>query len=97
MSTELLENAFYYNGTIKAIVTIDVGPRIISFSRCDAEEEGNIFLKILSASTAQKEKISTSSMEKAPATLPMAVIVSGSARRITPTPVTRTTGRWSTP
>ena len=44
------------NGTIKAIVTIDVGPRIISFSRCDAEEEGNIFFEDIERKHCAKGK-----------------------------------------
>ena len=33
------------NGVLKAIVTIDVGPRILSFSRCDIPDTSNIFFE----------------------------------------------------
>ena len=33
------------NGVIQAIITIDFGPRIISFSRCDVEDQSNVFFE----------------------------------------------------
>lgn len=45
------------NGIIQAIVTIEVGPRIISFSRCDTPDTSNIFFEDIERKHVSKGKV----------------------------------------
>lgn len=65
------------NGVLQAIVTIDFGPRIISFSRCDTPNPTNIFLRTRSGNIQLKENPLTNCMGKIVAIMPTADIGCG--------------------